>query len=123
MISLIFKIVARELEGLTVDHPEDNTEDNIEMSEREEHLINEVSGQEADEDEAQTGSLEKETEVSQQEVEAENTVSLTEAIEKNNILTREKSEAEQKVVEYKMKVVALESRIAKLKYELSKKAS
>ena len=120
---MIFKIVARELEGLTVDHPEDNTEDNIEMSEREEHLINEVSWQAADEDEAQTGSLEKETEVSQQEIDAENTVSLTEAIEKNNILTREKSEAEQKVVEYKMKVVALESRIAKLKYELSKKAS
>ena len=123
MISLIFKIVARELEGLTVDPPEDNTEDNIEMSEREEHLNNEVSGQEADEDEAQTGSLEKETEVSQQEIDAENTVSLTEAKETINILTREKSEAEQEVVEYKMKVVALESRIAKLKYELSKKAS
>ena len=123
MISLIFIIVARELEGLTVDPPEDNTEDNIEMSEREEHLNNEVSGKEADEDEAQTGSLEKETEVSQQEIDAENTVSLTEAKETINILTREKSEAEQEVVEYKMKVVALESRIAKLKQELSKKAS
>ena len=120
---MIFKIVAGELEGLTVDPPEDNTEDNIEMSEREEHLNNEVSGQEADEDEAQTGSLEKETEVSKQEVDAENTVSHTEAKKTINILTREKSEAEQKVVEYKMKVEALESENAKLKEELSKKAS
>ena len=113
---IIFKIVARELEVLTVDSPEENTEDNIDLTEREEH--NEISGKENDEAEAQT-------EVFEKEVGAEDTVNVTHAIlksEAGEAVTREKSEAEQ-IADYKLKVGALEYEIAKLKEELSKKES
>ena len=85
MISLIFKIVARELEVLAVDSPEENTEDNTDLTERE-------------------------------EVGAEDTVNVTHAILKSAILSEQ-------IADYKLKVGALEFEIAKLKEELSKKAS
>ena len=112
-------MAARELEGLTVNSPKDNPEDNIDMSEPEDHQDSEVSKKEADEDEAETEVPEMKSEVLEKDVEAEDninthTILKSEAEETINTLTREN-------VEYKVENEALKYEIAKLKEELSKK--
>ena len=116
---MIFHIAARELEGLTVDPPKDNTEDNIDMSETEDHLENKVSKKEADEHGAESESLEMKNGIVEKDVETEdtcnsNTDAHTMLKSEINTLTREN-------VEYKVEIEALKYEVAKLKEELSQK--
>ena len=127
-----------ELKGLPADSLDDNINDDIEMSEN-------ISKNEADEDEAQTESLERNKEGLEREVEdtadinpdtiynsaTEETITTLEyEVATVKKLSKEKSveraEAEKKILvqtdEYKMEVEKLRYEVATLKDELSKKA-
>ena len=104
-------IVEGELEGLTVNFTDDNTEDdivvdtNIDMIQMKEYP--EVSKNEADKDEARTDSLERKNEGLEREVEDTDDI---------NTVTILKSEVEETITK-------LDYEVAKLKGELSKEKS
>ena len=116
---MIFHIVARELESLTVDSPEKRTEDNTNISETENHLDIKVSKKEADEHGAESESLEMKNGIVEKDVETEDTCnSNTDA---HTMLKSEINTLTREIVEYKVEIEALKYEVAKLKEELSER--